>query len=173
MSFPFSHSLWNTEGAIFHSEESVLRQYSMSACLFSALGKYSAITVSFFLNSTSQICLERQTICKFFEHPFSESKSRPLYCPSEYAVTLSPVLSKRFPGLVLIQEVPVRFGVSFCPAECMSLQFSFLPWLPSPLSLKIAWAGNWIKVLSLYISMFFTHQRSCNWDTLFRNTWLS
>ena len=41
-------------------------------------------------------------------------------------MTLFLVLSKRFPGLVLIQEVPVRLCASFSPAESMSLQFSFL-----------------------------------------------
>ena len=52
--FPiFTQGLWNTEAASFHSEESVLRRDSMPACLFSRC---------------SQICLERQTICKLFVH---------------------------------------------------------------------------------------------------------
>ena len=139
--FPiFTQSLWNTDGASFHSEESFLRRDSTSACLFSELGRYSAVTATFFLNSSSQICFERQTICNFFVLPFSQSNSGSLYCPSEYAVTLFPVLSKRFPGLVLVQEVPVRLCASFSPAESMSLQFSFL------LRLNL---NLWVKHLSV------------------------
>ena len=104
--FPFfTQSLWNNEGASFHFEEFALRRDSLSTCLFSALGRYSAVTVTFFLNSSCQICLGGQNICKLFvPPPFSESKTGPLYYPSEYVVTLSPVLSKRFPGLVLCKK---------------------------------------------------------------------
>ena len=35
---------------------------------------------------------------------------------------------------------------------------------------KRAWAGSWINVLLLYILMLFPHQKSSNWDSLFRNT---
>ena len=126
--FPiFTQSVWNTEGARFHSEESVLWRDYMSACLF------SAVTVTFFLNSSCQICLQRQAISNFLcptPLSFSNSKLVPLYWPSEYAVTLSPVLSKRFPGIVLMQEVPVRLCAAFSPADSMSLQFLFLPILP-------------------------------------------
>ena len=72
--FPiFTQSLWNTDGASFHSEESFLRRDSTSACLFSELGRYSAVTATFFLNSSSQICFERQTIWNFFVLPSSRS----------------------------------------------------------------------------------------------------
>ena len=67
--------------------------------LVQCTGKVLCCPSSFFLyiNSNSKICLERQTICKIFSIFFqickiSEIKSGPLYCPSEYAVTLFPVL---------------------------------------------------------------------------------
>ena len=72
--FPiFAQSLWNTDGASSHSEESFLRRDSTSACLFSELGRYSAVTPTFFPNSSSQICFERQTIWNFFVLPSSRS----------------------------------------------------------------------------------------------------
>ena len=97
------------------------------AYLFSVLGRYSAVTVTFFLNTSSQICLYRQTMCRFLCLQFSQSKSGPIYCLSEHAMTLSLVQSKKFPGLVLTQEVPVHLYASSL-AESMFLQFSFLPW---------------------------------------------
>ena len=48
---------------------------------------------------------------------------------------------------------------------------------PQPMSeasvCKTAWPGRWVEVFPLYISMFFNHQRSSNWNLLFSNTWRS
>ena len=44
-----TQSLWITEGASFYYGESVFWRDSMFACLFSALGRYSAVTVTFSL----------------------------------------------------------------------------------------------------------------------------
>ena len=113
--FPiFTQSLWNTEGASLHSEEFIFRRDSMSTCLFSALGRYSAVTVTFFLIAVRKFVLKDK-------HFQILSQGR-----YEYAVTLFPVLSKRFPEPVLMQEVQVRLCASFSPAESTSLQFSFL-----------------------------------------------
>ena len=74
--FPILYKVFGTLS--FHSEGSALRRDSMSAYLFSRLGRYSAVTVIFFLNNSSQICLKGQIICKFLYSPFYESKSGPL-----------------------------------------------------------------------------------------------
>ena len=62
----------------------------------------------FSLIAVPKFVYKENTFVKNFCHPFSDDKSGSLYCPSEYAVTLFPVLSKRLPGLALMQEVPVR-----------------------------------------------------------------
>ena len=95
----------------------------MFACLFSALGRYSAVTVTFSLIAAPKFVRKGQ--------PFV-NLSGPLYCSSEYALTLFHVLSEEVSGLVLMQEVPVHICASFSPAESMSLQFLFLLRLSPP-----------------------------------------
>ena len=122
--FPMvTQSLWITEGASFYYGESVFWRDSMFACLFSALGRYSAVTVTFSLIAAPKFVRKGQ--------PFV-NLSGPLYCSSEYALTLFHVLSEEVSGLVLMQEVPVRICASFSPADSMSLQFLFLLRLSPP-----------------------------------------
>ena len=134
MALPFSHQVFGTLGELASIPKNLScgEILCLHACSVHWEGTLLSQLLFSFLNSSFQICLERQTIFKFFCPPFSESKSGPLYCPPEYAVTLSPVLSKRSPGPVLIQEVLVRLCASFSPAESISLQFSFLLRLPHP-----------------------------------------
>ena len=56
------------------------------------------------LIAVPEFVLKDKPFVNFLCPPFSV-KSGTLYCPSEHAVTLFPVLSLRFPGLVLMQEV--------------------------------------------------------------------
>ena len=111
--------------------------------------------------------------------PFSESKSGPVYCPSEYKVTLCTVLSKRFSELASMREVSSCSCVYFSSAESMPLQFSLLPRVlpppPFPPHLseacvcKSTWARSWIKALPLYILMLLICQRRYIQDFLFNH----
>ena len=95
---------------------------------------YSAAT--FFLISVPNVVWKDKPFLNFSFPPFSESKLGPLYCLSEYAMTLFPVLSKRFPELVLMQEVSVRLCACFSLDDFLSLQFSLLTRQPPKLWMK-------------------------------------
>ena len=124
--FPiFTQSVWNTEGAA-----SILKNLSCGEII--CLHACSVLLQLFFSLIVVPKYVYKDKPFVIFCAPlsFSNSKLGPLYWPSEYAVTLSPVLSKRFPGIVLMQEVPVRLCAGFSPADSMSLQFLFLRILP-------------------------------------------
>ena len=134
MAFPFSYKVFETVRGL----ASILQKLSIDEflCLHACSVCWEGTLLSqllFSLIAFPKFVWKDKPFANSLRPPFSKGKSGQLYCPSLHAVTLSPVLSKRFPGIVLKQNVPVRFCASWSPAESMSLQFSFLPRLhPSP-----------------------------------------
>ena len=104
----FTQSLWNTVGLSSIPKnlscDEILRVHACSVHWEGTL----LSQLLFLLTAVSKFVWKDKPFVNFLWPPFSERKSEPLYRPSQYAVTLSPTISKMSPGPVLMREVPVR-----------------------------------------------------------------
>ena len=105
MDFAFSHKIFGTLRGL----ASILKNLSFDEILYlhacSVHWEGTLLSQLLFpLIAVPEFVLKDKPFVNFLCPPFSV-KSGTLYCPSEHAVTLFPVLSLRFPGLVLMQEV--------------------------------------------------------------------